>query len=143
VGRAEPNPINVELHHAWLAAMRGDAEQAGRHARACAELSERYAFPVFGLHAAVVAAWADAMLGDPEGVDRADAAYAAYLASGIRLFVPMYLLLRAEARAAAGDHGTAADLVAESRAASTELDDVCRSPRLFGLSNLLQGTRKP
>jgi DNA-binding SARP family transcriptional activator len=143
VGRAEPNHINVELHHAWLAAMRGDAEPAGRHARACVALSERYAFPVFGLHAAVVAAWAEAMLGDPGGADRADAAYAAYLASGIRLFVPMYLLLRAEARAAAGDHRTAAGLVAESRAASADLDDVCRSPRLLALSNLLQGPRKP
>ena len=74
--------------------------------------------------------------GYADGPARIDAAYAAYLESGIRLFVPLYLLLRAEV------HGSA-DLVDQARAASAELDDVCLSPRLLALSTTLQRTRKP
>jgi hypothetical protein len=134
--RGEPNQINVELHHAWLAAMRGDAETARDHASNCIVLSERFAYPVFRQHASILAGWAGAMLGDPDGPARIDAAYAAYLESGIRLFVPLYLLLRAEV------HGSA-ELVDQAQAASAQLDDVCLSPRLLDLSSALQRTRKP
>jgi DNA-binding SARP family transcriptional activator len=140
--RAEPNGIHVHLHHAWLAAMRGDAAAAGRHARDCLAASERFAFPMFGLHAAVLAAWSDALLGDPAGAARADAAYAAYVASGVRLFVAMYLLLRAEAHAVTGDAQVATDLVEQAEAAGAEVGDVCRSPRLLALSKVLQGPVK-
>jgi hypothetical protein len=119
-----------------LAAMRGDAETARSHASTCVVLSDRFGYPVFRQHAAILAGWADAMLGDPAGPARIDAAYAAYLKSGIRLFVPMYLLLRAEV------HGSA-ELVDQAQAASAELDDVCLSPRLLALSSALQRTRKP
>jgi hypothetical protein len=54
----------------------------------------------------------------------------------------MYLLLRAEAHAAAGAAETAAELVDQSRAAALEFDDVCRSPRLQALSKVLQGSAK-
>jgi DNA-binding SARP family transcriptional activator len=140
--RAEPNGIHVHLHHAWLAAMRGDAARAGRHARDCVAASERFAFPMFALHGAVLAAWSDALLGDGSAAARMDEAHAAYVASGVRLWVSMYLLLRAEAHAAAGAAETAAELVDQSRAAALEFDDVCRSPRLQALSKVLQGSAK-
>jgi DNA-binding SARP family transcriptional activator len=140
--RPEPNGIHVHLHHAWLAAMRGDAASAGRHARDCLAACERFAFPMFGLHAAVLAAWSDALLGDASAPARADRAYAAYVASGVRLWVSMYLLLRAEAHAAAGAVETAVQLVEQSRAANLEFEDVCRSPRLLALSKVLQGSAK-
>ena len=138
--RSEPNQIHVELHHAWLAAMRGAAETARDHASTCVVLSERFGYPVFRQHASILAGWADAMLGDPAGPARIDAAYATYLESGIRLWVPMYLLLRAEAH---GGGAASADLAGQARAASAELDEMCRSPRLLALSSALQRTRKP
>jgi len=64
------------------------------------------------------------------------------VASGVRLWVSMYLLLRAEAHAGAGAAETAAELVDQSRAAALEFDDVCRSPRLQALSKVLQGSAK-
>ena len=103
---------------------------------------------MIGLHAALVAAWAAALLGDPEAVARADDAYARCADSGVLLFVPFYLLLRAEAHVVAGHPDQAAALVTEAAARSAELGDVCRAPRLIALSDEFaarstQGVRKP
>ena len=141
--RAQPTGIHVHLHHAWLAAMRGDAATAGRHARAARSDSERFEFPMFRLHATLLAAWSDALLGDAAAADRMDGADAAYAASGVRLWTAMYLMLRAEAHAAAGNRRFAAELVERADAAQAELDDACRSPRLLTLSKVLQGPGKP
>ena len=59
------------------------------------------------------------------------------------VFVPFYLLLRAEVYAAAGDRTTAAALAVEAERASEAYEDVCSVPRLQALSKDLQGTVKP
>jgi hypothetical protein len=95
---------------------------------------------VYEVHAQLLAAWADAVLGDPLAAHRADELYGRIAASRIVLFVPFYLLLRAEAHAAGGRLDQAADLVAEAAARSAELGDVCRSPRLTALAEELSGS---
>jgi hypothetical protein len=55
----------------------------------------------------------------------------------------MYLLPRAEAHAAVGNREAAAELVDQAAAAGAEFDDVCRSPRLLAMSNVLQRPFKP
>jgi ATP/maltotriose-dependent transcriptional regulator MalT len=147
-GRAQPNGLEAGLHSAWLAAMRGDAARAREMAEVCLRDADRFDYPLFGMHAAVLAAWADAMLGDADGAARADAAYAAAQTSGIRLFAPFYLLLCAEAHAASGRAAEAAERVAGAWAVSDELGDVPRAPRLLAISERLgspgvQASRKP
>ncbi|HEY2673733.1 MAG TPA: hypothetical protein VGJ07_25640, partial [Rugosimonospora sp.] len=68
---------------------------------------------------------------------QADAAYADYVATGIRMYLPLYLLLRAEAHAVNGDPERAANLVREARAVSVDTGDVCLSPRLTCLAETL------
>ena len=77
------------------------------------------------------------LLGNADGARLADEAYEEYRATGIRLFLPFYLLLRAEAHATTGDAAAAAQFVVESRAASAELGDVCLSPRLTAFADAL------
>jgi tetratricopeptide (TPR) repeat protein len=129
--------INVELSSCWLACMRGDVAASQVHAAACAELADRLHYPLFTLQAAIMGGWADAMCGDIAGAARADAAYADLAATGIRLFLPLYLLLRAEAHEALHDPLLAADLVREARVVSAEVGDVCLSPRLTDFAETL------
>ena len=129
--------INVELSSCWLACMRGDTARTRVHAAACAEMADRLHYPLFALQAAIMGGWADAMCGDTAGAARADAAYADFVATGIRLFLPLYLLLRAEAHEALRDSPVAADLVREARVVSAEIGDVCLSPRLTEFSETL------
>lgn len=129
--------INVELSSCWLACMRGDTARTRVHTAACAEMADRLHYPLFALQAAIMGGWADAMCGDTAGAARADAAYADFLATGIRLFLPLYLLLRAEAHQALHDPQMAADLIREARVASAEIGDVCLSPRLTEFSETL------
>jgi hypothetical protein len=129
--------INLALLHCRLAGMRGDVEAAVAGARTCTELSQRLGFPLFGLQARLVRGWAEALSGDKGGAACADAAYDDYCATGVRFFLPLYLLLRAEAYASTGNSRTAARLVVESRAVSAELGDVCLSPRLTAFADAL------
>ena len=85
--------------------MRGDPKLARQHSAACRALADRLNVPVYGQVADLVGGWADAMLGDPSGADRADTAFDQYLATGLRLNIPLYLLLRAEAHLSAGEIG--------------------------------------
>ncbi len=143
----EPTRMEAHLYGAWLRAMRGDAEGCRAAAGACAALAGRLESPVYRTHAGLLLAWADVLLGDPDAVHRADEAYRAIAASRVLLFLPFYLLLRAEAHAVAGRPDRAAALVSEAAARSAELGDVCRAPRLVALSEELtasgmQGPRK-
>ena len=89
--------VTTAEHQMWLAAMRGDAERARRHAAACCALSEELDAPIYSYVGDIVGGWADAILGESSGADRADSGFERYVATGLRLFLPMYLLLRAEA----------------------------------------------
>jgi DNA-binding SARP family transcriptional activator len=127
---SEISLINFELCACWLAGMRGAPAEAQLHAAGCAEMAGRLQYPLYSMHAALVGGWADAMRGDAAGAAHADAAYADYVATGIRMYLPLYLLLRAEAHVANGDPARAANLVREARAVSVDTGDVCLSPRL-------------
>ncbi len=129
--------MEAELYTARLMALRGDAKGCREAARRCAAIADRVESPVYAVHAHVLAAWADALLGDPQAVDRADQAYIRVAASGVQLFVPFFLLLRAEAHAVSGRPDRAAELVAEAAARSAELGDVLRAPRLVELARAL------
>ncbi len=123
--------VTTAQHQSWLAAMRGDAELARRHAAECRALAEQLDVAVYGLVAAMVGGWADAVLGDAGGADRADAAFDQYVATGLHLFEPLYLLLRAEAHAASGRDRNARELIRQSRAVQAQTGEVCSSPRLL------------
>ncbi|HYJ74040.1 MAG TPA: hypothetical protein VEV65_00495, partial [Kineosporiaceae bacterium] len=147
-GRAQPNGLEADQHGAWLAAMRGDARRARLLAAKVLQDAERFDYPLYTRHLSVVAAWADAMLGDPFAPGRADSAYAESEASGIRLFAPFYLLLCAEAHAAHGRREEAGARVARAWATSEDLGDVPSAPRLLALADDLgpgrvQASRKP
>jgi len=132
--------INLAVTKCWLHAMRGDVDAARAGVDRCAVLAQRMDYPLFAMHAGIVGGWADAMAADVAGAERADRAYEAYLATKCVLFLPFYLLLRAEAHAKTGDRATAARLVAESRAVSADLGDVCLSPRLTAFADALVPT---
>jgi hypothetical protein len=123
--------VTAAQHQGWLAAMRGDAEPARRHAVACRALSEELDVPIYGYVGDIVGGWADAILGEPSGADRADSGFERLVATGLRLFFPMYLLLRAEAHAASGRTGRAQELIRQSRAVRADTGEVCSSPRLL------------
>ncbi len=147
-GHGESTRMEAHLYGAWLRAMRGDAEGCRASAGACAEIAARLASPLYEAHAGLLLAWAAVLLGDLEAVHRADEAYLEIAASRVLLFLPFYLLLRAEAHAVAGRHDEAVALVTEAAARSAELGDVCRVPRLITLSVRLsasgvQGPRQP
>jgi DNA-binding SARP family transcriptional activator len=147
-GLAQPNGLEADLHGAWLAAMRGHAERTRLLARTCLDGARRFDYPLFGLHASVLAAWADAILGDPQGAQRTDDAYAESEASGIRMFAPLYLLLCAEAHVARGRREDAAERIVRARLVSGQLGDVPSAPRLLALADdlvpgPLQASRKP
>jgi DNA-binding SARP family transcriptional activator len=129
--------VNLALLRSWLAGMRRDVEEAVSSADTCIRLSERLDYPLYRPQVRVVRGWADTLMGDAAGAERADAAYVEYYATGVRLFLPFYLLLRAEAYAAIGDAATAARLVVESRVVSADVGDVCLSPRLNAFADAL------
>jgi hypothetical protein len=140
VVRAAGSPwalVTVAQHQCWLAAMRGDAERARDHATQCRDLAQRLDVAVYGHIGGIIGGWADALLGDTSGADRADAAFEQYLTTGIRFFVPLYFLLRAEAHAASGRHRRAHDLIDLSRAVAAETGEVCSSPRLLAWAQAL------
>ena len=128
---SEQGLVTVAQHQCWLAAMRGDPEPARQHAADCRALSERLDVPLYRHVADLVGGWADAMLGDTAGADRADSAFDHYLATGLRLNIPLYLLLRAEAHSAGGRDGRAGELIRQSRALEVVRGEVCSSPRLL------------
>jgi hypothetical protein len=129
--------INLAVTKCWLHAMRGDVDGARAGVDRCVVLAQRMDYPLFAMHGGIVGGWADAMVADVAG---ADPAYEAYHATKCVLFLPFYLLLRAEAHAKIGDRATAARLVAESRAVSADLGDVCLSPRLTAFADALVPT---
>jgi hypothetical protein len=137
---AESVKMEADLYGAWLRAMRGDAEGCRTRAGSCAASAADLG-PQYGMHAALLLAWADAVLGDQDAVRRGDEAYARFAVSDVLLFAPLYLLLRAEAHSLAGQRDRAAALVAEASARSTELGDVCRAPRLLELADDLAADR--
>ncbi|WP_127502578.1 AfsR/SARP family transcriptional regulator [Actinoplanes solisilvae] len=135
--------MEADLYASWLLAMRGNAESCRRRAAACARTADAQGHPQFGRHAHVLLAWSDTLLGDPSAAFRADEAYEGVAASGVLLFEPFYLLLRAEAHLSAGRTDRASELVAEASARSSVLGDVCLAPRLVALAARVQGSRKP
>jgi DNA-binding SARP family transcriptional activator len=128
---SEQGLVTLAQHQLWLAAMRGDPELARQHSATCRALADRLDVPLYGQVADLVGGWADAMLGDPSGADRADTAFDQYLATGLRLNIPLYLLLRAEAHLSAGRNRQAGELIRQSRALAVDRREVCLSPRLL------------
>jgi hypothetical protein len=119
----------VELFgSAWLAAYRGDARAAAAHARTCGDVATDY--PAYVAMSGVLAGWADALLGDPTGVDRADEAFTDYTSDGTLLHVPMFLVLLAEAHAFTGDLNGAYSRLSQSRAVASMTGEDCLGPRL-------------
>jgi hypothetical protein len=129
-GGSEYALMVTALHGILLSVMRGNVASARSHGDECRRLVERLDYAVYGDEADLVAGWADALEGDLSGADRADVSFDRYLAAGIRLFVPLYMLLRAEAHAASGHLPRARQLIADSRAIRAETGEVCSSPRL-------------
>jgi DNA-binding SARP family transcriptional activator len=123
--------VTVVQHQCWLAVMRGDAERGREHSTRCRALAQQLDVTLYGLVADLVQGWADAVLGDPTGVARGATAFDVYGATGLHLFEPLYLLLLAEAEAASGADGRAADLIRRSRAVEAVTGEVCSSPRLL------------
>jgi hypothetical protein len=103
---------------------------ARAHASACTTLAERLHYGAYLLAASMVGGWADAMLNDASGIGRADSAYQQYSSTGLTMYVPLYVMLRAEAHAAHGAASTARRLVRESRAISVDSGQRCLGPRL-------------
>ena len=130
-GSSEVSLLITVQHRLWLAAMRGDVPGARQHAAASRALADRLDYVAYTYSIDLVAAWADALQGKSSGAERADLAFEQYLATGLRIWEPMYLLLRAEAHAAWGRDRRAAELIAQSRAVAAETGEVCSSPRLL------------
>jgi hypothetical protein len=135
--RSEAARLITEQHRLWLAAMRRDVVGARRYAATCRTLAERLDYVAYTYSIDLVDAWAEALLGEPRGPDRADAAFDQYLATGLRIWEPMYLLLRAEAHEAWGGERRARELIMQSRAVEGRTGEVCSSPRLLAWAQAL------
>jgi len=133
---SEQGLVTLAQHQIRLAAMRGDPQLARQYAADCRALADRLDVPVYGHLADLVGGWADAMLGDSSGADRADYAFDQYLASGLGLNIPLYILLRAEAHLSAGRDLRAEELIRQSRDLEVERGEVCSSPRLLAWAAL-------
>src|SRR5215212_3987636 len=133
---SEQGLVTLAQHQIRLAAMRGDPQLARQYAADCRALADRLDVPVYGHLADLVGRWADAMLGDSSGADRADYAFDQYLASGLGLNIPLYNLLRAEAHLSAGRDLRAEELIRQSRDLEVERGEVCSSPRLLAWAAL-------
>jgi ATP/maltotriose-dependent transcriptional regulator MalT len=133
----EPTRMEAELYTTRLLAMRGDAPGCRAAARTCADMARRLDSPAYQEEALLMLAWAEAVLGDREAAGRADETYHRIVESKILLFLPFFLLLRAEAHAVTGRPDRAAALVAEAEEVSADLGDVCRAPRLLALAEQL------
>ncbi len=120
----------VAQHRTWLAAMRGDAWGARLAAADAHALAQRLDYLLYGHASDLIGGWADTQLGEPAGVDRAVAAWDHFRATGLRMFASFYLLLLAEASAAAGRLDDARRLIEESQSARAETGEECPSPRL-------------
>ena len=129
--------MEAELYTTRLLAMRGDARGCRAAARTCVATALRLGSPAYREEALLMLAWAEAVLGDPQAAGRADEAYQRIVDSRILLFLPFFLLLRADAHAVTGRPDVAAALVAEAADRSAELGDVCRAPRLVALAEEL------
>ena len=94
---SEASLMITEQHRLWLAAMRRDVALARRSAADCRSLAKRLDYALYGHTAELVGGWADAVLGEAAGAQQADLAFDRYLATGLRMLEPLYLLLLAEA----------------------------------------------
>jgi predicted ATPase len=111
--------------------MRGDVPQARSQAGKCRALAERLDYVAYLDSADLVRGWADAVQGDLSAAARLDTCFDRYLETGLRMFEPLYLLLRAEAHSASGHLSRAHELIRQSRAVRAETGEVCSSPRLL------------
>jgi hypothetical protein len=127
---ADRSLVLVEQGCSWVAAMRGDAIEAHVHATACMEIARRLSYPIYDLAGQLIDAWADVTAGDGSRLQAADASCGDIVAMDLRMLIPFYLLLCAEAHAAIGDGAAARTLVRQSRAVSAASGDVLIGPRL-------------
>ncbi|MDX6298965.1 MAG: hypothetical protein QOF53_179 [Nocardioidaceae bacterium] len=133
--------VVVRFATAWLAAYRRDPVTAAAAGKSCAEAAG--GSPVNVAMGVMLAGWAAAVQGDPEGVGRLDQAFADYTASGTLLHVPVFLVLRAEAHAATGDPAGARELVAQARTVASITNESCLGPRLTQLAADLERVPAP
>ena len=139
---SEQGLVTAAQHQMWLAAMRGDPELARRLAADCRTWGERLDVPVYGQVADLVGGWADAMLGDTSGADRAGSAFDDYTATGLRVDLPFYLLLRAEAHMSAGRGLWSRELIRQSRALGIDRGRVLLQPAIAGLGRVAGAGRR-
>jgi len=103
---APPPPFSqaYAMHaSAWLHVFRGEAGLALQKAGAAAEFATEHAFPSWLAHALVVRGWAWAQLGHAEeGLASIEDGLATYEATGAKVWLPLFLLWRAQAELAAG-----------------------------------------
>lgn len=122
--------------NALLAAYRGDPAAASDHAKACVQIAADY--PAYFAMGRMLDGWAAARQGDPEGVKGAEDAFAAYSVDGTLLWIPLFLVLRAEAHVCTGDPRGAQELVALARSVASRTGEDCLGPRLSALATEIE-----
>ncbi len=140
-GHEVPERVFVMYMRAWNGAIVGDTVGALSAALDAEELGSELEDSYYIAMARIVRGWAEALLGDSDGVRRTREAYDASIAMGMHFQATVHLMLCAEA-AASHDHiAEAQDLVRAARAEAEETGERTLGPRLVKLGDdLLSGT---
>lgn len=96
----------------WVHQFRGETSVALKEAEAATEFATAQGFPTWHAHSLVVQGWAETELGNVEaGPSHIEQAIAAYETTGGKVWLPLFLLLRAHAMSRCGRTADALDSV--------------------------------
>jgi len=116
-GRSHLYALSTALEQrALLHQLRNEPDECRRWAEAAVQVAEEHGFPLRTMQGRMHLGWVQAVTGEPEaGADLLAATMRQFRLAGVRLNVPYFLVLEAEARLLAGDLDAAFGLVDEAR----------------------------
>ncbi len=128
---AASSRLILRLYRCLIGALRGHSEEVARLAAGTVSLADELGYDVFRLQARVLLAWSSAIAGDVAALDDLEAGVDQFAATGLRVYLPMYYLLAADAALTHHQADRAAASIARSAEITAETGEVPLSPRLL------------
>jgi class 3 adenylate cyclase/predicted ATPase len=120
---AHPFTLAYTICHAWgmMDVFRRYPDDTRSYANAVISICTEYDFPFWAAGGRILDGWAIACQGKAdEGIEKLDEGLAAWRKTGARLWLPIFLALKAEAHGKAGHSDTALNIIEEALAISEE-----------------------
>ena len=125
------------VYRCLLGALRGEREYVAGLAGGTVALADELGYDVFRIQARVFLAWSSAVGGDVRALDDLEAGVDQFAATGLRVYLPMYHLLVADAALAHRQVERASTSIARSAAITAETGEVPLAPRLLHLRDTM------